>query len=209
MVCVNLRGINATGKTTCAIALVRNSKVITITNFCNYEIPGHYNSELDLIVIGRYFYQTSGLFNTEGFLTTRSGHGCDGMKPSGSRGFHTQDAICAGVKAAIVQAKNVFFEGYLCSTLYGRYKALSEEIGGMIWAYLDTPLDICLQRLEAGRPMAGPRSGLQLGSDSALRTFQAKAEQIRRTREKAIAAGENVVDISHLNPVEEVLALFK
>jgi thymidylate kinase len=102
--------------------------------------------------------------------------GCDGIK--------TQDEVCQRVRR-MSRMGHVVFEGLLISHIYGRYKALHEELATpnqpYLWFFLDTPLDICLSRVQARRASAGndkpldPTNTTQKWLD-ARRVF-AKAEQ--------------------------------
>jgi len=70
----------------------------------------------------------------------------------------TQDMIC-GLVRHFSQFGHVLFEGLLMSHLWARYKALCEELTGCgekyVWLFLDTPIEICLDRVDLRRALRG------------------------------------------------------
>ena len=191
MTIVNLRGTNGSGKSTVARALLSWGPHTGI-DLAPYTTPkgaprvvkGYHVLEHDLIVVGPY--------------TTDCG-GCDAIK--------TQALVKQSIKIAASQARHVFFEGVIVSTLFSGYLELAQQLRteglsragrDFIWAYLDTPLNECLARIQkrnGGKPIK-----------EALVADKVKA--IRSTIEKAIAAGEQAVSIDHTNAVEKVKELF-
>ena len=171
---INIRGTNGSGKTTAARSLFEEGGVdkplvsyATKTGAIRW-VTGVYVKKRDLIVVGSY--------------ATKCG-GCDGIK--------TQDLICEAVRAAAGLVRYVVFEGVLVSTLFSRYANLSEELGTarrpFLWAYLDTPLDVCLKRIQERN--GGKAINEKLVAD--------KIRSISSTRAKAIANGEGVLDVPY------------
>ena len=72
--------------------------------------------------------------------------GCDSIS--------TQDMICSLVRH-FSQFGHVIFEGLLMSHIYSRYAALYEELAGFgipfVFAFVDTPLDVCIERVKQRR----------------------------------------------------------
>lgn len=171
MTIINLRGCNGSGKSTAARALLAaGASEIELAPYTTPRgqrraVLGYYVPALDLVVVGPY--------------RTECG-GCDAVK--------TQDLVCDSVRLAAGHASNVFFEGVIVSTLFSRYLSLSEEVGGMTWAYLDTPIEVCLERIQR-------RNG---GSPIKEDLVRDKVKSVAATRTKAIAAGERILDVSHL-----------
>jgi hypothetical protein len=135
---VNIRGTSGSGKTT----IVRR-----IMELCGPPAPlggterrpyGYLlaGPGADLYVVGSYE-------NVCG--------GCDGIK--------TQDEVCERVRGASAQG-DVLFEGLLISHLFSRYASLARELSPtpFIFAFLDTPLEVCLQRVQDRRLQRKPDS---------------------------------------------------
>jgi cytidylate kinase len=183
MTIVNLRGCNGSGKSTIARALFQGEDYHEV-DLAPYHTPngaprnvrGYWVPSRSLIVVGPY--------------TTDCG-GCDAVK--------TQDLVCESIRMAAVRARNVFFEGVIVSTIYHRYHALSQELGGMVWAYLDTPLEVCLARIQV-------RNG---GKEIKEHRVAEKVSSIIRTRERAEVAGERTVCVPYSDdPVAQLSGMF-
>lgn len=183
MTIVNLRGTNGSGKSTVARKLFSSGAGAKEIDLAPYYTPkgqkryviGYEVPENDLIVVGSY--------------RTECG-GCDAIK--------TQDLVCEAVRHASGLAAHVFFEGVIVSTLFSRYMNLSKELGGLVWAYMDTPLDVCLERIS--RRNGGKAIKTELVAN--------KLRSINNTRLKASLARERVADIDHERAVEQVWSLF-
>lgn len=181
MTIINIRGCNGSGKTTLVRKLIRldpNATKISIRTFINealiYVTHGHLLPTFQTIVVGPYK---------------------DGKATGGMDNVHTtMEAICV-VGNAATRARNVVFEGVLISTVWGTWNEISrkleKDLGKPItFAFLDTPADVCVERVKQrriakGRPAEGFREDQVRG----------KHAQIARVREKALAAGQRVVDL--------------
>ena len=200
---INLRGTNGSGKSTVARDLIErqmkldrvpgehpiSGRYLTVLLDATKvntggprHVVGYHLPEFDLCVVGRY--------------ETDCG-GCDGIK--------TQDLIYAAVTAAAKRYRNVLFEGVIVSTIFERYLTLSRALvrskaGPFVWAYLDTPGELCLRRIQArngGKPI---KEELVLN----------KLASIARTREKAGAEGDQwVTTIRHKKALEDVIKLIR
>lgn len=206
---INLRGPNGSGKSTVAYGLIAKGEKSNLeeVELASYTTPGgaervvtgYWIHPLDLIVIGPY--------------RTACG-GCDAIK--------TQSLVKESVIIAAAAAKHVFFEGVIVSTLFRGYQELSialkarkvcmystldrkpvksgsGKFGPMIWAYLDTPLEVCLDRIQqrnGGKPI-----NEQLVAD--------KVRSIAATRTKAEAAGERTTTIRYKSALADVLKLLE
>lgn len=173
-VIINLRGTNGSGKSTVARAFPGEG--VTLAPFSTPKgklrhVVGNYSKEFDLIVVGPY--------------RTECG-GCDAIG--------TQDQVCESVASAAGLAEHVLFEGVIVSTLFERYRKLSLRLGGMVWAYLDTPVELCLARIAA-------RNGGKPIKEELVRD---KVRSIESTRRKALAAGERVEIVDHTRAIEVV-----
>lgn len=169
---VNIRGTNGSGKSTLMRLLMERFGRVpincaTTNKVIGYEMPG-----LQARVVGKY--------------ETACG-GCDTIK--------TQDEAKHLVHA-FSTAGNVFFEGVLISTIFGPWLEFSRQHGGMIWAFLDTPLETCLERIQI-------RNG---GKPIKTDQVRDKWEGMRRIADKAKAAGEQVIWLNHLDPLPSLVA---
>jgi hypothetical protein len=162
---INLRGANGSGKSTAVRSLIDpGAELRQITD----TVPG-YVSEAGICVLGKY--------------TTDCG-GMDTVK--------TQVAARAAVWEAADRYPVVVFEGILISTIYGPWLTLSQELSlehgeGIRWMYLDTPFDVCLDRVL-------DRNGYKPFDVELLRN---KIKSIESTRLKAIADGETVQTLDY------------
>lgn len=130
---INIRGTSGSGKTTVVRGIMDKG---VVTPLDSKPKPHGYrvtipSLDLPVMVVGSYE-------NTCG--------GTDGIK--------TQDEICDRIRR-FAQDGHVLVEGLLMSKTFGRYAALDRELAStghhFIWAFLDTPLDVCLARVEARR----------------------------------------------------------
>lgn len=78
--------------------------------------------------------------------------GCDSITTKG----RAQDEIQNRIRY-FAQVNHVLFEGLLITHIYGRYRdmALKEYPGQMIFACMDTPLNVCIDRVIARRNASG------------------------------------------------------
>lgn len=177
---VNIRGTSGSGKTT-LIRLFRDH-VGGWLPVGQPNKPIGYTCADGTMVVGPYE-------NTCG--------GCDAVK--------TQDEIGARVRAFAHDAPRVLMEGLLMSHLFGRWAALSEELqasglaDGITFAFLDTPLETCLARVQARRDARG-----------ATKPFNPTITtndwgSVRRTADKFRAAGLRVVALNHADPLPDLL----
>lgn len=179
MIYVNVRGCNGSGKT----HLLRLFATGTGCEVRYLEVADHKPIPVTftphgLAIIGDYTPAAAG-------ATTA---GLDRVK--------TQAAAKAVIEAAGREpnVKAVLFEGVVVSTIYGPWQEWSERNGGMIWAFLDTPLEACLSRIQrrnGGKPIKEDQ-------------VAAKHRTIQRVREKALAAGEKVRDIRWHNAWDDL-----
>jgi hypothetical protein len=175
---VNIRGCNGSGKSAIARAFLATPGTCEIALAPYTTAKGAPRSVMgyeagDLIVIGPY--------------RTPCG-GCDAIP--------TQALVKESVRLAARRARHVLFEGVIISTLFSGYLTLSEELRtagqDYLWAYLDTPLAVCLARIQARN--GGKTIKEQLVAD--------KVKSIDATRRKAAAAGERVLTLPGDHAVE-------
>ena len=185
---VNIRGTSGSGKSTSVRGLMNLAgRVERCHAYSNDELfatgrPDAYELDLDLgsplFVVGSY--------------ETECG-GCDSIP--------TQDEICARVRRYASKG-HVVMEGLLMSHLFSRYAALDRELQPTpyIWAFLDTPLELCIARVKARRDARG----VAKKEFNPHNTTQ-KWHDMRRVYEKCIKAGLDARWVDHRDPVSEVL----
>lgn len=99
---------------------------------------------------------------------------------------------------------HVFYEGLLSSTYYGSFGKETERYGkDHIFAFMDTPLEVCIQRILGRRAEAG--NSKPLNEDNTRN----RQKPISNVRSRCIALGRTVVDVRHDElPAIQVLALY-
>ena len=185
---VNIRGTSGSGKTT----LVRN-------------LMGRWATSPENIVKGKpWNYAVHPLFTNRPIMVVGSYAntcgGCDGIK--------TQDEICDRVRELSLRG-HVLFEGLLISHLHSRYRDLARELAasGFIFAFLDTPLEVCLQRVRDRRERSAAARGVAVKPLNEKNTID-KWNNSRPVAEKFIADGLRVVWLPWENPDPALEALF-
>lgn len=132
-----------------------------------------------------------------GPYTTACG-GCDAVQPF--------DRIWPLVESFYQTCDHVFFEGALLSTVYGSQGKASEALGSdFVFAFMDTPLEECVRRVNSRRAAAG-KPPIERTDN-----IESKWHTIDRLRQKleqgVVGAGQRTAIIRHQTPVKDVLAL--
>lgn len=180
---INVRGCNGSGKTTLLRMLARDPlcrvEQVHVTHEYTDRKSGEkvrgYHAPITVTyapggvaMLGDYTPQATG--------TTA---GCDRIK--------TQEAAKSALEliAQDPEVRVVLFEDGVVSTIFGPWMEWEKANGGMVWAFLDTPLEVCLERIQrrnGGKPI---KEELVAG----------KHRTIASVRKKAEAAGLRVEDI--------------
>ena len=124
-----------------------------------------------------------------GDYTTACG-GCDAID--------TQEEVRKRILQNL-DARYVLFEGVIVSTIFDSWLQFSRAIGGMLWVYMDTPLNVCLERVY-GRNK-NQRIKEQLIAD--------KIRSIDSTRRKALACEEETCLIDHLHAEQQFATMMR
>ena len=172
---VNLRGTNGSGKSTVAQAFIQGAPITQLEGCRGHRGPA------GIVVLGPY------------------------STPCGGMDRVSKTAEATGAVLGNCGAGPLLFEGVIISTVFSTWLAVSNKlrkvqeragapVEGLVWAYLNTPLEVCLERV-------AERNG-----GKAVKTEQitSKWEGIVRQRRKAIDAGELVYDIDYTRSIEEV-----
>lgn len=99
---------------------------------------------------------------------------------------------------------HVFYEGLLSSTYYGVFGKETERYGdNHIFAFMDTPIEVCIERIKARRRAANdPRP---LNEDNTRNRVQ----PIENVRKRVTLMGRKVVVIRHDDqPLDQLVALY-
>ena len=153
----NIRGTSGSGKTTLVRELVNDveHEVVQIpwpknkTKIIGYRLPNH------LFVVGRYdsAIKGGGVDNVTGVLYQEFiAHGGKG---------NSMDAVESTVRGWDSEGYNVIFEGLIVTSVWGRWQKMAAEIP-VHFLFLDTPLEVCYQRVlqrSGGRSPKGWNEG--------------------------------------------------
>jgi hypothetical protein len=100
---------------------------------------------------------------------------------------------------------HVVYEGLLLSTYYGRLGFAVERYGkDHYWVFLDTPIDVCIERIKQRRKAAG--NDKPLNEDNTRK----RMKPIAALRTKLLIKGASVVDLAYDDrPGEHLLMLLE
>lgn len=100
----------------------------------------------------------------------------------------------------LVELDVVFFEGLITGKTYGAFGAMSEEPdqkGKWIYAFMDTPFTVCVERVAQRRAAAAAAKGKAVSPLDANRTMLPTFKSVTATARKAAAQGHSVVWLPH------------
>lgn len=130
--------------------------------------------------------------------------GCDGINPYSD--------IWPRIDEHAQQGRHVLFEGALVSSSYGSIGRAMEPYPGSVFAFLDTPLALCIERVNLRRQKAWALAG-KPGSAPPVNpaNTEGKYASVERTKRQMVTLGSCVrqVSIDHSKAVAQVLRLFK
>lgn len=119
-----------------------------------------------------------------------------GKKPGGAWGSAARAEVLV---RRYSELERVIFEGVLISDCFGRWAKVAEDCGGFIWTFLDTPLEVCHERVLI-------RNG---GKPFNLERLEFKYHWHRCVAKKAAAAGQQVVWLDHRRAFEQVMEILE
>ena len=193
---INIRGTNGSGKTTLARQLIGpDAQPIDLVQ---YTSPTKREPERQRFVEGW------GSAGPGGFLAVGSyKQGCGGMDTTPSFELQQQAVRVAadwkhegGRPLGGHGPRHIVCEGVLASTVYGSWGEFFQEMEAahhsVIVAYLDTPLELCLERIIA-RQIAAKGEAREIKTDLVANKIKA----IEATRARFKAAGILTVTLRH------------
>ena len=178
---INVRGNSGSGKTHLTREFMKLCKPMKLTEPISDQDQFLTYKGQPWVVLGRY--------------ETACG-GCDTIK--------TQCEIVRRVEAYHRMHANIWLEGLLMSGMYGAVGACSELFADTwVFAFLDTPLNKCLQRIRQRHKAAGNLKPLN-ETNTRVRHMT-----IQRTQERITAMGRRVVVLDHTKALEQLLKIIK
>ena len=183
---LDIRGTHGSGKSYIAHQLLSYGceEIVGYNEYKKKEtILGYSVPSLDLAVVGKYETQCGG---------------CDGVGSS--------DEVCRRVRLFASIYKHTVLEGILVSHTFDRYNRLAQEMKEAghtyLFAFLDTPLEVCIERVKARRKAKG--NDKELNPNNIIRDHHNIYTVVRG---KMIKAGRTVTDIFYHDPMTQVLEL--
>lgn len=193
---INIRGTNGSGKTTLVRQLLGADPLPV--DLVSYPAPtkkdpkrfrwveGYGSRDHDFLAVGSYR------------------QGCGGMDTIPSFDLQ-QQAVAQAASFTPVRIKNVLCEGVLASTVAGSwltfFEAMQKRDYPVLVAYLDTPVELCLERITA-RQIAAKGTAREIKVDQ----VRDKVRAITATRDKFDAAGIRTVTLRHDSAQADLLS---
>lgn len=183
---INIRGTHGSGKSTAVRRILGKFHTLPICDILTRKVLGyrvHLPNGQTLGVVGNY---------------SNACGGADGIQP--------YSAVWPRVKFFADTENHVLFEGALISTTYGSIGEAADAYGeGFVFAFMDTPLDVCVARVNQRRATAGKPPLPD------TKNIDSKWATIRRLHGKLgdgtiVTANRNVL-INHLTPAKDLLKL--
>lgn len=175
---VKLGGTNGSGKTAVARALIGMQLENEVSSKANYG----FIHNLRWSILGSY---------------RNSYRGMDTINDKIERLELVRNTI-EGVGSDVV-----FFEGLITGKTYGAFGAMSDEPaqkGKWIYAFMDTPFDVCVDRVLQRRALAAQAKGRPQGPVQPFnpeRTMRPTYKAVHAAAKRALAAGHRVLWLPH------------
>lgn len=181
---INIRGTSGSGKTWLIKSLMDHMAGSKRLDVYGVDLQQHY-------VVGRVVGHVLHWHMQPVYVV---GHYTDAAC-SGGDTISKQDDMCSLVRH-FGRFGHVLFENVVVSTIYSRYVALDAMMCSMghpyIWAYMDTPLELCIERVLQRRKARGDDRPFDATST------EHKCASSWRTHDKALEAGLDARHVSHV-----------
>jgi hypothetical protein len=184
MTIVSIRGTHGSGKSTIVKKIIDKYAGRPLNPNARGACAGYYAT----LPNGETVYIVGSYHNACG--------GCDGIQPY-------SDIIQLMEAAERLYQPHILLEGALVSSSYGSIGHWMNERDG-VFAFLDTPLEVCLERIKTRRAAKGNFEPLN------PKNTTVKHENVHRTKDQMARLGSRVriVDIDHREPVKQIMRLF-
>lgn len=198
---INIRGTNGSGKTTLARQLIGPNP--NPVDLIQYDSPTKRDPHRKAWVEG---------WGNENFLAIGSyKQGCGGMDTIPSFDLQQKAVLRAARWDGFGEIKapaHIVCEGVLASTVAGSWLEFFNHFPSrnhqVLIAYLDTPLELCLDRIRA-RQIAAKGEAREIKRD----LVENKIKSINATREKFKAAGIDTVTLRHETALSDLLGVIE
>lgn len=208
---INIRGTNGSGKTTLARRYLppdlkgdARGGPVDLVHFASptkrdpnrrASVEGYGRTDLRTIVVGSYKTACGGLDTIASFdrqhAAIRAAIRILGKLPQEPHQQYKDDTVIA--------------EGILASTVFGSWGEFAsdlKEVGHQFaFTYLQTPLDVCLERIRARQEAAGKVRDIK------VELVESKVRAIAATRAKALHEGHLVYDLPFGGETEALAAI--
>jgi len=176
-VILNVRGTNGSGKSTVIFDLIKKFGKTDLINEDGKAWAYKLNCYPPLFIVGRYDTPTGG---------------CDTIR--------TMDIICDRI-CKLAKMGDVIFEGLLISGFHGRWVDLEKKLPRckFIYGVLDTPIDICIERVLNRRAKMGNAKPFD------PKNLIAKDRSVKSSRLSLIRSGCDVRTLPYKKSTETVL----
>lgn len=181
---INIRGTNGSGKTTLVRMLMAADAAEMPISIGEKGTPGHWLPNQRIVIVGPYpsTKATGGMDNVR---TTQEA--LEAVMAAAEGRFTLNGAPFDWKTQGTIRA--VVFEGILISTVYQTWLDFSRKLKGwhsegLVWAFMDTPKEVCVERVKErraakGRPTEGFKEELVTEKWEAIQRVRRKAEQDR------------------------------
>jgi predicted kinase len=169
---LDVRGTHGSGKSWLVHQLLESQTHKELRD--GKRILGYHLPTLDVAVVGKY--------------TTACG-GCDGVGSA--------DEVVRRVRTFANDYRHVVLEGILVAHTFQRYSDLAFEMSdyGYTFFFLDTPLDVCIERVQSRRAAKGQKAL------ESTHNIEHDHKQIwTNVRTKMKKAGHKVIELPYQNP---------
>lgn len=129
------------------------------------------------------------------------GNYAEGVPSGGCDNIQDPEEVVRRVKLFNTTHKYVFMEGILVSHTFARYSELAFELGDYWFCFLNTPLEVCIERVKS-RNANSASTNIRPFNDLNIRKDYRQIYEV--VRNKCIAAGHKVVVLNYRCPIAQL-----